>query len=137
MVETEEVEHGGVEIVDVDDILHGAKSEFVRRTMGVASAGATTGKPAGEAVVIVVATIEGGILGDGCAAELASPQNERALEQPALAEVSEESSKRLIPFTGELAVGTGEAVVVVPWLTVAAPHLHKTYAALEQPARHQ
>ena len=73
MVETEEVEHGGVEVVDADNILHGAKAEFIGGTMGVAASGAATGEPTGEAVMVVVAAIECGILGNGCPAEFTTP----------------------------------------------------------------
>ena len=73
MIEAEEVEHGGMEVVDVDDILHGPEAEFVRGAVGVAASSAATGKPAGEAVMVVVAAVKCGILGNGCAAEFTTP----------------------------------------------------------------
>ena len=124
MVEAEQVEHGGVEVVNVDDILHGAEAKLVRGAVGVAAAGAASSEPAGETIMVVIAAIEGGIFGDRCAAEFTAPQDERALEQAALAEVGEECGKRLVPFAGEFAVRAGEAVVVVPWLTVALSLIH-------------
>ena len=73
VVEAQQVEHGGVEVVDVDNILHGAKAEFIGGTVGVAASSAATGKPAGETVMIVVAAVKSGILGNGCAAEFTTP----------------------------------------------------------------
>ena len=43
VVEPEEVEHGGVEVVNVHDVFDGAEAEFIGGTVGVAAASAAAG----------------------------------------------------------------------------------------------
>ena len=131
VVEAEEVGHSGMEVMDVHDIFDGAEAEFIGRTVGVAATSAAAGEPAGEAIVVVVAAVERGIFRHRRAAELASPQDKRAIQQAALSEIGEERRERLVPFASEFAVVFLEAVVIVPRLAVAAPNLNEPHAALE------
>jgi len=137
VIKSEEVEHGGVKIVNVHGLVHRAETEFIRGAVSVTAARAAAGEPAGEAVVVVVATVEGGILCDGCAAEFAAPEHERTVEQSAPAEIGEEGGERLVPFAGKFTMGFLEAVVVVPRLAVAAPYLDEAHTAFEKSPRHQ
>ena len=79
------MEHGSVEVMHVHRLVHRAKPEFVSATVGVAAACAAAGEPAGKSVMIVVAAVQGGVLGNRRAAKLAAPQDKRAVEQAALA----------------------------------------------------
>ena len=130
------MEHRGVQIVDVHRLVHGTETKLIRCTMGVATARASASEPTGEAIVIVVAPIELWILRDGGAAEFATPQNECTFQKATLAKIGEECRQWLIPFPGELAVVFLKAVVVVPRLAIATPHLDKPHAPFKQPTRH-
>src|SRR5258708_2888531 len=57
VVEAEEVEDGGVEVVDVDLVLYRAEAEVVGRPVGQAAADAAAGQPGSEAPVVVVAPL--------------------------------------------------------------------------------
>ena len=54
--------------------------------------------------MVVVAAAQGGQLGDRRAAELAAPDHQHLVEQPALLQVGEERGDGLVPLGGELAV---------------------------------
>ena len=56
MIEAEQVQKSGVQVVDVDFVFDGGEAELVRGTVGVAAFGTTTSEPVGEAVVVVIAT---------------------------------------------------------------------------------
>ena len=58
VVEAEKVEHGGVEVVDVDGVHLGFEAEFVCRAVDVAGADAAACEPCGEAVGVVVAAVD-------------------------------------------------------------------------------
>src|SRR4051812_37657249 len=90
VVEPEEVKEGGVEVVDVDLVLDGGEAELVGRAVGVTALHAAAGQPDREAVMVVVAPAELGEFGDGGPAELAAPEHEGGVEQPALLQVGEE-----------------------------------------------
>ena len=56
MVEPQEVEHGGVEVVDMNRVFGRAEAEFVGRAMDIAALDSTTRQLNGEAVVVMVAS---------------------------------------------------------------------------------
>ncbi len=94
MVQSHQVKHGGVQVVNVNAILNGGESKLVRRAVGQSAFDPATGEPGSEAVVIVVAAV--GSLRGGRAAELAAADDQRLVEQAALLEVLEERCDRLI-----------------------------------------
>src|SRR5260221_434204 len=75
VVEAQEVQDGGVQVVHVDLVLHGLVAELVGRSEGVAGLDAGAGEPDGEAVGVVVAA-GAVLLGVRGAAELAPPPDE-------------------------------------------------------------
>ena len=75
VVEAEQVQDGGVEVVHVDLVLRGLVAEFVGRAMGEAGFHAGAGEPDGEAVRVVVAA-GAFFLRVGGAAEFAAPPDE-------------------------------------------------------------
>ena len=94
VIEAEEVEHGGVEIVDVDLVLDGGEAEVIGCAVDVAAFHSAAGHPGGEAVVIVIAAIYFALVGaffghfdDGSSAEFATPEDEGFVEHAALFEV--------------------------------------------------
>ena len=96
VIEAEEVENGGLEIVDVDGVFGGGEAEFVGGAVDVTALHSTAGHPHGEAVVVVVAAFMvpafGSRLGHfhgGGAAEFAAPDDEGFVEEAALFEIGE------------------------------------------------
>ncbi len=94
VVEAEEVEDGGVEVMDVDGVNGGLEAEVIGGAVDGAAFDAATGEPHGKAVVIVVAAVDfagigtwGGEFDDRGAAEFAAPDDERIVEHTALFEV--------------------------------------------------
>src|SRR5438046_4191108 len=57
MIEAEQMQEGGVQIVHVDLILDGAEAELVRRAVRHAATHAAAGQPHGEAPVVMVAAV--------------------------------------------------------------------------------
>ncbi len=65
VVEAEAVEHGGVEVVDVDAVFDGLESEVVGGAVDVAAFDASTGEYGGETVMVVVASVYFSLVGAG------------------------------------------------------------------------
>src|SRR5262245_22356989 len=58
VIETEEPENGGVEVVDVDFVFDSLKSKFIGRAMNVTTLNSAARHPHGEAMMIVVAAVD-------------------------------------------------------------------------------
>ena len=56
VVDAEEVEHGRVHVVDVDDVLDRVVAEVVRRAVRDAALNAATGHPDGKSLDVMVAS---------------------------------------------------------------------------------
>ena len=111
VIEAEQVENGGVEIVHVHGILDGGVAEFVGLAEGKPVAHAATGEPNSEALGIMVAAV--GALGEWSAAELTSPPNKRILEQPARLEIGEQRGDGLVGCQRVVSMG-GKIGVLIP-----------------------
>ncbi len=100
MIEAHEVEHRGVQIVDVQFPLHGAEAELVARALDETGLHAAAGEEAREAEAVVVAARFADaarvVLKGGGAAKLAHAHDERLFEQAALLEIGEERRGRLV-----------------------------------------
>ena len=75
---------------------------------------AAAGQPGGEAVRVVVAARLVAGLGDRQPAELAPPDHQRLVEQPALLQVGQQAGDRPVGLAGELAVVPLDVDVAVP-----------------------
>ena len=58
VVEAQQVQDRGVQVVDVDLVLDRLEAELVGRAVDVAALDAAAGQPHGEAVVVVVAAVD-------------------------------------------------------------------------------
>lgn len=56
VIEAEEVEHGGLNVVDVDRVFDDIETELIGGTDGLAAFNAAAGHPDGEGLRVVVAT---------------------------------------------------------------------------------
>ena len=139
VIEAQEMEHGGVEVVDVDFVFHGGEAEVVGRSVDVTALDTASGHPGGEAVVVVIAAIDftgvGSFLGhfhDRGAAEFTAPDDEGFVEEAALFQVGEKGGDGLVTFSRELAVVDLEVVMIVPGLPGSVPDLYEADATLDE-----
>ena len=89
MVKAEEVEHGGVEVVERVDVFNGLGSEFVGGAMGYAGFDAGTGQYGAETIRVVIAAF-GAFLEHRHSAEFGAPKDQSVLQQAALLEVPDQ-----------------------------------------------
>src|SRR5690606_1328239 len=93
---------GGVQVVEMDLVFDGEVAVVVGGAVADAGLHAAAGEPHGVALGIVVAAVVS--LGDGGASKLASPENERVLEEAAGFEVGEEAGDGQVDLAGVLRV---------------------------------
>src|SRR5262249_7947174 len=93
-VQPEQVQDGGVQVMDVSAVVDGVQAELVGSADGLAALDAASGQQGGEAVGVVVAAVHA--LGHGRAAKLSTPEDEGAVQQAAALEVAEQGGGRLV-----------------------------------------
>lgn len=137
VVDAEEMEEGGVEVVNADGIFGDVVGVVVSFADGLPGLDAAAGEPHGEAAWVVVATealwCEISLAVDG-AAKLAAPDDEGVVEEAALFEIFDECGGGLIGFFTTLGELTGEARVGVP---SAVEELDEADAAFAETAGHE
>src|SRR3954452_8020312 len=84
VIEAEEVEDRGLEVVDVVFVLDGGEAELVGLAEDQAGVHAAAGDPHGEGVDVMVPADRDADFAHRSAAELASPDHERVFQQAAL-----------------------------------------------------
>lgn len=132
VVETHQVENGGVQIMDMDLLVNGGEAEFVGGAVGQATLDAAAGHPDAEAVMVVVASIAS--LGGGSSAKFTSPEYQGVFEQTALLQVHEQGGDRLITIFRLGAVAFFQIAMVVPGLAIAVVNLNHAHTAFHQSA---
>ena len=137
MVEAEEVEDRGVEVVDAHPVLDRLEAELVARAMRHAPLHASSRQPHGKGVRVVVAAGLIPLLRDREAAELPPPDNERLVEQPTSVEILQERRDRAVGLGSEAGMVAADVGMAVPALLVfltAGIDLHESHAALHEAA---
>ena len=81
MVDSQQMQHGGVHVVGGHNILDGVIAQFIRRSMSDTSAESTATNKVRKAFDVVVAAIA---LGHGRTTEFTPPDNDRIFEHVAL-----------------------------------------------------
>ena len=117
MIDAEEVEHGGVEIMNVGGIADDIVAEVVGFAVHRAWFDAPARHPDGEATGMMIATevvLFDGALAVSGAAEFAAPDDESFVEEPALFEIGDEGGASLIGFQAFLAEAFGETAMMIP-----------------------
>src|SRR6185437_4589337 len=130
MIDTQTMKNGRVQIVDVNAVLDRIQTDVVGGAVRDAAFDAAAGQPNGKAKRIMIAS--GTALAHRCAAELATPDNERAVEQTTPFEIFQEAGNRLIAFTTIACVIGFDIAVGVPFAAGTAIKLHETYPALDE-----
>jgi len=143
MVDTQEVKHRGVSIVNADGVLHRVVVEVVGFAVRDARLDAAASHPYRVAADVVIAPIARG--GGGRLArarglsihrssKLAAPHDKRVLEHPPLFQVLDQRRRSLVDIVGTISDQLGQVVMVIP-----APmrQLNESHASFSQPPRQQ
>ena len=96
IVQAQQVQNGGVEIVDAHAILHGLESDVVGGAVDGAALGAAAGHPDAEAAGTVVAAGLALTLGDRQAPEFPAPDDQRGIQESALLQILDERGHGLV-----------------------------------------
>ena len=135
VIDAEKVEHGGLQVMNVDAILGDVKADLIALAVGYARLNAATSHPEREGVGVMVATPAWSIvevaLDEGSAPEFSAPDHEGVIEQAALLEIGDEAGGRLVGVVALVVEFRGEGVVLIP---TCVHQLHKTGAALDEAA---
>ena len=94
VVQSQQVQNGGMPIVDVHFALYGFVAVFVGGSVAESALYAATGHPSGVSLVVVVAAVTS--LGVRCPSEFAGPDDEGVLQQVAVLEILQEASNGFV-----------------------------------------
>lgn len=112
VIDTEEVEHGGPEVVEGRDLFDGVIAEVIGGPRDAATPHTSPGEPDTEPEGVVIAAI--GPLGERGASEFTGPDDDGFLEQAALGEVGEQAGDGLINLPGHLGMPGAQSAVLIP-----------------------
>src|SRR5260221_2615241 len=128
MIEAEQVQDRGLEVVNVDGILDDVKAELVRRAVSQPALHAAAGQPHRVSARMMIAaerTAERGIrLDHRRAAEFAAPNHERVVEQAALLQVHHQRRARLVGRAAVFLRVAGHVGLRVPAFVVDIDEAH-------------
>ena len=115
VVESEEIQHGGMKVADVDNVFHRVVAEFVGGAMGDAAFDAAAGEEHRKALdVVIAAWICAATLGHWRASEFAAPNDEGVFEHAATFEILNQRGGRLIAVSATDVHVLLETSVMVP-----------------------
>src|SRR5438445_2303114 len=129
MVDAHEMKNGSVQVVDMHLFFYGIPAEFVGGAVDHAAFHAAPGEPHREAVRVMIAAVA--LLRDRAAAELAAPEHERVVEQPAGPKVLKQGRDRAVHRFARRGQFGPDARVMIP--ADRAEQLDEAHAALRQP----
>src|SRR5262245_1863868 len=135
MIEAQQMEYRGVQVVDVDTVHRGLVSQLIRCAITRPASDATARQPGGKAMGIVVSPRLASRLRNRQAAKLATPDDQRVFEQASLFQVCQQSCDRLIGFARELSVVPLNVDMPVPRALVIHPtavDLDKAHTSFDQ-----
>ena len=118
MVNSEQMQNRGLEIVDVDFVVNGIKADIIGGSVGDTGFNASSSHPSGKGVGVMVTTpcfaVLHVALEERSTTEFATPDDEGFIEHTALLKIADETCAGLVCI---LALGVefrGEGVVLVP-----------------------
>src|SRR4051812_34947886 len=138
MIQSQKMQHGRVEIVNVHRIFHRVEAELIRLTNTLAGLHSTAGHPHGEGIDMMIPPGGITIFSHGSAAEFTPPNNEGRIQQAARFKIFDKSSLGLIHIAADL---FEIALEILAWSAMAIPirmiKLDETNAAFHKAAREQ
>ena len=135
VVDAQQMQHRGVEVVDVDLAVHNAVAHVVGLTEGHTAFHSTSGHPSAEAFRLMLAAVcvnrccAAEVLAPRRAAELTGPQDERVVQQPTSFQVFEQARNGLIRLLAKPREVAANVAVMVPSIH---RHLHEPYTRLAE-----
>jgi len=140
VVESHDVQDGGMEVVDVDQVFHNVVTDVVGFAVNHAAAYISAGQPAGERVGVMRAGFGSlAVLGPGGAAEFGAEDEQGFFEQAPLFEVGDQGGDGLIDAAGVFFVRGHVAVrgiPVVPAGTDGVDDFDKADTSFDETAGH-
>ena len=118
VVDAKEVEHGGVEVVDLHFVFDSFVSPFISRAVGDSGFYAAAREPSGEAEGVVVAAVPS--LSERGSPEFAGPDDEGFFEEAEFFQVGDEGRNGLIDGFAVFVMTINEVAMLVPAITVSA-----------------
>ena len=112
VIDSEQMQDGGVKIVDVQTILDGMQTDFVRATDDSPTFHTAACHPHGKSVGIVVATVP--FFAHWRPTKFAAPNDERFVEQSALLEIAEQNRLQSIEPQAALLLFLAVAGIATP-----------------------
>ena len=137
VIEAQAIEQRGIEIMDVNRIASDVEAVIVGLAKSLSAANAAAGEPHCEAAAMMITAVGLGSqlpLAVNRTAELASPDDQRLVEQSALLQISYERGTSLIDAAALQMKFRGQVVVLIP---AAMIKLDEPHAPLDQPPRQQ
>src|SRR5262245_37149185 len=113
VVEADQMQERGVQVADVDAVLHGVEAEFVALAKRQTAFDAAAGQPHREGVGMMVTAV-GAALDHRRATEFAAPNDERLIKESALLEVLNEGRASAVGIEAVLLDVFDEVAVLVP-----------------------
>ena len=133
MVESEQMQHRGVKVVEVNLVLHRIIAVFVCGAVADSRFDATSSQEHCQGVGVVVSAVIA--LCDRGAAEFSAPEHQCVFQKTTLLEVTDQAMNRLVDFQGILRERFFQSTVLVP--LVAVGDLDEADAAFGESSCHQ
>ena len=140
VVESEQVQDGGVEVMDGDHVLDGFVSELIGGPVAKAFFDTGSSHPAGKPGRVVVASLRT-LLERRHATKFGAPDHQCVFQQAALTQVDEQAGRRLVEDRPVHAVLTGNVLVAIPvahafaaGLVGTIEELHESHPFFDEPA---
>ena len=133
VIDSQQMKHGGVEVVDGDAIHRRPKANFIKLSKARAAFDAGTRHEHPKPMRIMIAAAIP--LGDRHAAKLTSPDDQGVVNESGALEISQQGVNRLVRSPAVALVIAVEIAVRIPF--AIAVDLHEAHPALDEAPRHQ
>ncbi len=139
MVESEQMQDGGMEVVHMDFVFGDLKPDVIGGAVDMAAFDAAACHPDGEPVVVMIPADLWGEwhLGGGSASEFASPKYEGIVQHSPVLEILQQCGDWLVALGRQPAVGFLDVFMGIPWLAAAMPDLYVTDSAFRETSCHE
>ena len=135
VIQTQQVQERGVQVVDVDFVLGGAQAHGIGRAIRQAPFDACPGQPETVAPGIVIAPFA--LFAHRHSPEFAAPDDQRVVEQTAAAQIAQQAGDWFISPAAEIAVVFQDVNVRVPAVRRAGVKLNEPHAPFDHSPREQ
>src|SRR5687767_5547855 len=116
VIETEQMKKGGMKIMHVDFVFRRGGAEFIGCTINGSAFDPTPSQESGERFIVVITprVVIAVSIPDRLPPKFATPDNQGAVEQPALLQVGDEGSQGLIDLAGSFRKTIFNVLMMIP-----------------------